>query len=266
MNIIDCILFNNELDILELRLNELDQVVDKFVIIQADLTHTGNKKPLYLTEEVIDKKFSSFKDKIHIYNIDLSKFDKAWDRENYQRNVIQEIIEDYSYLHDPNDPNSIVLISDCDEIPNRRIVLNSSKILDKEKIDAFVFKQFFYYYNFKQGKREQCHGTIALRKSSFNNKKITPQSLRDNRFYLPYIQNAGWHLSFFGTPEQIQYKVKSFAHTEFSDKATLENITEKINSGKDLFGRESKFEELVPMNFPLPFYVEENRNLFIKWL
>ena len=45
--IYDCFSFFNELDLLEIRLNTLDKVVDKFILAESTLTHTGNPKPLY---------------------------------------------------------------------------------------------------------------------------------------------------------------------------------------------------------------------------
>ena len=39
--------FNSELDLLEMRLYELDDVVDKFVIIEETHSHRGSPKPLF---------------------------------------------------------------------------------------------------------------------------------------------------------------------------------------------------------------------------
>ena len=44
----DCFQFFNELDILKIRLNVMNDVVDKFVISEATETFSGLKKPLYL--------------------------------------------------------------------------------------------------------------------------------------------------------------------------------------------------------------------------
>ena len=44
MNIYDCFTFNDENEILEIRLNELDKYVDYFVIVEFGETHQGNKK------------------------------------------------------------------------------------------------------------------------------------------------------------------------------------------------------------------------------
>ena len=44
--VIDCIPFFNELDILKLRLNILNPIVDKFVIEEATVTFSGEPKEL----------------------------------------------------------------------------------------------------------------------------------------------------------------------------------------------------------------------------
>lgn len=46
----DCCSFFNELDILEIRLNTLNEVVDKFVLVEATWTHTGKPKPLHFED------------------------------------------------------------------------------------------------------------------------------------------------------------------------------------------------------------------------
>ena len=48
--IYDCFSFYNELDLLEIRLNVLKGTVDKFVLAEATVTHTGHPKPLYYAE------------------------------------------------------------------------------------------------------------------------------------------------------------------------------------------------------------------------
>ena len=50
MKVYDCFLFFNELDLLEIRLNELNDVVDKFVIVESTESFSKKKKPLYFQE------------------------------------------------------------------------------------------------------------------------------------------------------------------------------------------------------------------------
>ena len=60
--IYDCILFNDELDILDLRLHTLNNSVDKFVIVESTVTFTGNNKKLYF--ENSKQLFKKYSDKI----------------------------------------------------------------------------------------------------------------------------------------------------------------------------------------------------------
>ena len=48
--IYDCFLFFNELEILDIRLHELYDHVDKFVLVESLETFRGKQKPLYFTE------------------------------------------------------------------------------------------------------------------------------------------------------------------------------------------------------------------------
>ncbi len=60
--IYDCFIFNNEVDLLELRLSILDGVVDKFVIIEGNKTFSGNYKwSNFITHK---ERFKKWEDKI----------------------------------------------------------------------------------------------------------------------------------------------------------------------------------------------------------
>ena len=46
MQIFDCFMYYNEDTILELRLNQLNQYVDYFIIVESTFNHKGEKKDL----------------------------------------------------------------------------------------------------------------------------------------------------------------------------------------------------------------------------
>ena len=60
--VFDVFPFFNEIDLLEIRLNELDSVVDFFVITEASTTFSGLEKPFYF--ELFREKFEHFSSKI----------------------------------------------------------------------------------------------------------------------------------------------------------------------------------------------------------
>ena len=70
--------FFNELDVLEIRLAELDPVVDVFIIAEAAKTHSGEHKPLYFQEN--RERFAPWLDKIRHIVVKFPKLGGAWER------------------------------------------------------------------------------------------------------------------------------------------------------------------------------------------
>ena len=92
VDIYDCFIFYNELELLELRLNELDDIVDYFVIIEATETFQGQTKPLYFEQK--KEEFSEFEDKIIHHIVDFpDELTDPWEREHYHRDSIQSALK-----------------------------------------------------------------------------------------------------------------------------------------------------------------------------
>ena len=53
MKVYDCITYSNERLLFNLRLNILDKFVDRFIVIEANYSHSGNKKKLILISIII---------------------------------------------------------------------------------------------------------------------------------------------------------------------------------------------------------------------
>ena len=63
MKIIDCFMYFDEDLVLDLRLNILNSIVDKFVIVESKIDHAGNHKKLNFNIN----NFTKFKDKIEYF-------------------------------------------------------------------------------------------------------------------------------------------------------------------------------------------------------
>ena len=110
----DCFIFNNETDLLDLRLNILNDYVDYFVIVESEETFTGLKKKL-----VFDiKNYAKFKEKI-IYGV-INKFPEnftsAWQNESYQRNYL------FNLLTNANSED-LILNSDLEKFQIEKILI-----------------------------------------------------------------------------------------------------------------------------------------------
>ena len=68
----------------------------------------------------------------------------------------------------------------------------------------------------------------------------------DKEKSIELFKDGGWHFTNIMTPENISLKLKTFAHTEFSqDKfSSIKIVKDKINKRIDLFERGHEYKAL----------------------
>ena len=295
MRIFDCFMYFDEDVVLDLRLNYLNSYVDKFVIVESNFTHSGKKRKLNFDI----KNFEKFKDKIiyltldreppDIQNINDSDNEESKNskyilngmrRDFYQRNFIINGLKE-------SDENDFILISDLDEIPKLE---NVNFNLVREKLLFFKQKMFYYKFNL-------CSETISWTGTRACKKKFlkSPQWLRNikDRSYSPlrldiffsrnkysninFVKDGGWHFSYIKTPEEIENKLKSYAHHREYELNSLgiEKIKNKIKNKESIYNlktdmKKSKFntgQKLVLIETKhLPVYIRNNLTKYKQWL
>jgi beta-1,4-mannosyl-glycoprotein beta-1,4-N-acetylglucosaminyltransferase len=239
--IIDCFLFYNELELLDYRLNILNQYVDYFVIIESTHTFIGKEKRLYFNEN--KSKFKSFEQKIiHIIvndmpfiypNIDINKRNQ-WDNEIHQRNCINRGIE---CINNKLNNNDIIIISDVDEVPDPSILLHIKNV--KNDIGIISLEMDMYYYNLSTKLINKWYAAKLVSYLTYKNLSVY-KSIEEIRGLQPIqIKNGGWHLSYFGDNIFIQNKIMNFSHQEYNNEQylNLDTISKKIKDSSDLFDR-----------------------------
>jgi beta-1,4-mannosyl-glycoprotein beta-1,4-N-acetylglucosaminyltransferase len=243
--------------LLEIRLNILSSVVDKFVLVESDRTFSNKNKPLFFEENKI--LYSDFIDKIiHIKITDYTslQFNSAWDMEYNQRDKISEGLGNCS-------DDDVILISDLDEIPNPdEIEKYTHGVYGK---DLFKLQQTFFYYfiNYQKAVAKYWHGSRIITYSSYHDGNYMPQKIR-NTNNVKTITNGGWHFSYLGGYEAIKYKIQSFAHQEYNNENYLnEKIIEKIKNGYDLFDRKGyRFIPVKIQSPDFPKYIINNQTKY----
>jgi beta-1,4-mannosyl-glycoprotein beta-1,4-N-acetylglucosaminyltransferase len=255
MKIYDCFTFYNELDLLEIRLNELNDVVDGFILVEAERSHQNKPKALFFQEN--KNRYEKFLHKIKHVIVPANAFvdNDAWYNENLQRSAICSGLDDIA-----ND--DLLIISDLDEIPSKEAVNFSFS----KNIFPCCFWQILHYYYLNtivsQGGNELNSGSVGMTKSEFIK---NTNACRDPNYKwgknITQIKNAGWHFSFLGNADHMLNKIQNYAHAEFNH-ISKDQSTDRINNLKDPLGRENFSMRVCEDLSYLPVYVKENAAKF----
>jgi len=270
-NLYDCIMFWKEFDLLELRLNELSELVDYFVIVEATETFQGDEKKLHFEQN--KERFAEYEDKIIHHVVEYPEdLDGSWEREDYLRNSIHEAIRSETSVSKQDE----IIISDADEIPSSTAVQRS---INSRGIKVFSQSFHWYYYNYMIKDGSRWFGSVMSSYDSFT----TPQDFRDrycqhhvenpnplawgiklsllNRTLVRVVSDGGWHFSYIGDTEYIVDKLGSFAHAERNtdEYTNRQKIQKAIENGIDFANKGWEFEK-VEFDDRFPNYLLENRD------
>tara|TARA_B100000401_G_C52755408_1_gene695431 strand:+ start:394 stop:1287 length:894 start_codon:yes stop_codon:yes gene_type:complete len=296
MKIFDCFMYFDEDLLLDLRLNYLNKYVDYFVVVESKFNHKGEVKKLkfdkknfkkfenkiiYIVQDQDPEGIEEIKSNESIIRINQKYILNAGRRENAQRNVISKGLEKAK-------KDDWIIISDLDEIPN----LENLNI-EKTKEKFIFFKQDMMYYKFNlKFDNFKWVGSKACRKKDL----ISPQWLRNIKdknypwwrldvYYskkkysnIKFIKDGGWHFSYLKTPEEIEYKLKSYLHHREYDLNPIgvDKIKKLILEKKAIYNlcldQTSKKKigtgaNLVKVNLDtLPNYVIKNKEKLERWI
>lgn len=248
--VVDAFLFYNELEMLDLRFEELYDYVDYFILVESNHTFTSKPKKLFFKENY--QRYSKYLDKVKHVIVEELTSPNAWINEYKQREGLGYGISSLD-LGD----NDIIFISDVDEI------LDSNTVRQVKSFDfagqAYHLRQDMYYYNLTCKLTDFWH-LAKVCNYNYYKEFNSPSIIRQQRCNI--ILNGGWHFSYFGDPEFIKNKINNFSHQEFNidEFTSVENIKNKIKNGKDLFGRDNE----IKINLTEPDkieYLPKNKNM-----
>ena len=254
MKIFDCFTFFNELELLELRLESLYEVVDRFVIVEADKTHANNPKPFNFLENI--DRYRKYLPKIeYVMDTSVVPFSGVgdWSIEHNQRNSIMKGLSDAAQ-------DDLIMVSDLDEIPDPATVktIRESFTDPTKHVDFIAFydaspytqnrlvpfhsgiriptfldlspvgcQQKFHTYYFDWICRDlPWSGTVIGKFKHMS----SPQAFRNVRESLPRIVEGGWHFSNMGGVDKVIAKMAaavecvelSAVDKKYLDKAFVE--------------------------------------------
>lgn len=241
--IYDGFMFFNELELLEIRLNELDQVIDKFILVESPVTHSGNPKPLYYQENA--HLFKKFHDRIIHAVYKPPDTQDSWVRERGQRDAIRLGVPE---LKD----GDFVIISDVDEIPSAESVEAYTSDLGVAAFNQHLF--YFWLNTFSCG----WAGPKAIPYHEYV-KGGSLSKLRGRIDNFVPCERYGWHFSYLGGKEKVLHKLESYAHVEMNSHENRKNTNSWVDNAMLWNGQQLK---ICPIDDTFPDYLVQNEKKF----
>ena len=219
MKIFDCFPYFNERELLELRIKLLYDVVDKFIICDANRTHEG--KPKDFTAKKTLEQLGLFTDKVTVIEVTIpskAEVDNNWARENMQRDALISQVRDY---------DTVCIVTDLDEIMDPNFVKYYAGVAAANKNN--ILRIPMHYLNAKGDLQVaakpgigrpwvagylamkhhfDCYTPSKIRESftlCLNNVKFTDIYQLDNGINYP----AGWHFTWMGGRERMIEKLNA---------------------------------------------------------
>ncbi len=246
MKIYDCVPFFNEFEQLRLRIALLEDLVDRFVVIEAHQTHTGKPKPLYLSESGDAALLQH--PKLVVQAVDLPVGYSDWEREQYQREAVGGVLK-----HLGAASSDLVLVSDVDEIPTPAAVRRAAEVLGaaaQRTILVFEQRLFYFRLNFELvwSRKMPWLGTAAAlygQAPSINGLRTTGRNIRgrhsqgyDRGAKVLQLPCGGWHFSYLGGDQAFDRKLAAYAHQERRVQSRRGTSVQAVISGRrSLFPR-----------------------------
>ena len=263
--IVDCITFFDNNFMFEIRYNILSEFVDYFVVCESKFDHRGNeKKPNFVWKNNFDRN----KIKYHLIDKPFPINTNIWENQAIQREELLNFL-------DFADPDDYIFFSDPDEIARPELLKNFKL---KKKYGIFMQDCFNYKFNLFNPYESPWEGTRVAKKKHIKSldylrQKIKSKNLNykffrfDKEKNIELFQDAGWHFNNVMSPELISLKLRTFAHSEFSEKkfSDTDIIKSKIENKVDLFERGHKYKKII-LDQTFPEYLIQNQEKYKAYI
>jgi beta-1,4-mannosyl-glycoprotein beta-1,4-N-acetylglucosaminyltransferase len=223
----DAVIFSVELDLLEIRLRELWDVVDVFVVVESDRTFTGLAKNTTFADH--RERFAWASAKLH-YLFHPGRLLRPGESPFVQEGELRISVNDALQAAGAR-ADDLIIMADIDELPRRdtiRLLATCEGWADVIHLQMHNFLYSFEYHvddeswrptvrRYNPGSTWYSHGRVAD----------------------TLLADAGWHCSFcFRYLHEFRFKMQAYSHADrVTDPALLEDarIQQVVCSGDDIY-------------------------------
>jgi|SRR3990167_391368 len=249
--IIDCVSYNGERELFEIRYNILKDYVDEFIVVEFDKTFSGKSKEWEMIYEGVKPKVSWKGVTEDVYskyrelaeNSPNTKGAEHWKLEFMQKESIKDCL---THLKD----DDIVFIGDCDEIWNPEMRYTLFTFTSK-----LLLKVYTYYLNNRSN--EVFRGTLVSIYGQIKN-----ECLNHLRANTESTQLGGWH--FTSMHHQLAKKLTdSYTEEDYANPRVLNELQSNIENNRDFLSRNFTYKVDESQ---WPDYLKENREKYLHLL
>lgn len=256
MSVIDVVSYAGEADVLELRFQILDKVVDQFIVCEGDETTAGNPKVRHF--EAQQERFARWLPKIKYHIMTpfsdpiMRAFAKAYlpipeEQHWWHREFIQKESMRYALTHLRDYDR--VFVGDVDEIWDPTLGYPPGR---------WELEQTVYTYHLDNKSSEYWTGTSVMdyrdiRQNTLDNLRAYDEKRK--YMWAPKMK-SGWHFTNIGGAEFVKRKIRSYAHQEFNNPQILAGVDMAVLANRDYLGRDFK---LGVDTKEWPEYLKKNR-------
>ncbi|KAH8915302.1 glycosyltransferase family 17 protein [Atractiella rhizophila] len=236
--VVDATLISSEVELMQVRMRELEDVVDVWVVVESNGTFTGKEKGTPFRDALMaggEGKFGRWRNRIQYEFLPGQLLEPGYDPfdiEIAHRRTMTRTIRQYLSSHADEGATVLVLMSDVDEIPYAH-TLSLLRKCDFGPTIHLSLCQFLYSFEFP------LPPTVNSWRASVN-------VFEDNTYYGHgkrtelVLEDSGWHCSFcFRTIEEVRQKMTGYSHADRvggrQDLLTDEWIRESLCKGRDVF-------------------------------
>ncbi|CAL0332996.1 unnamed protein product [Lupinus luteus] len=244
--VFDAVLFNNEVDLLTIRWNEMHPFVTQYVLLESNSTFTGIVKPLFYANNRDQFKFVESRLTYGLIGGRFKKHENPFVEEAYQRVALDQLLRIAGIEDD-----DLLIMSDVDEIPSAHTINLLRWCDDIPPVLHLQLRNYLYSFEFFQD-------TESWRASMhrYQTGKTRYAHYRQSDVLL---SDAGWHCSFcFRYISDFIFKMKAYSHNDrirFAHYLNPDRIQDVICKGADLFDmlpEEYTFKEIIGKMGPIP--------------
>jgi beta-1,4-mannosyl-glycoprotein beta-1,4-N-acetylglucosaminyltransferase len=252
------VLFNGESDLLFVMLQELGNIVDGFIIVEAEITFTGAPKELQYPK--IQHRFRKWEHLMHVVYLNAGDFNninsaaeyqaQAWQREKITRDAI--IPTALSLSMDPS--RDIIIFGDADELVRKSIIF---RVRDCDQSLPIKLRMREYEFSLRWLKEESNNKVVAA-----TVEQVSARGAWEFRqdWGMKSLLNTGWNCGYCMPVEYTIGKLQAFSHTEFGIPpfTTVEYLLRCINDGTQVFNNRSRLTYINDSNLDMPTWVLNN--------